>query len=219
MANSLTDIYVGVKKNDTKRNENDLYRTPPLVTYILQKYTNVPKHIIEPCAGYGNIAVELQRCGHDVLCYDLNDYENSILPIITNQDALYLEKQEGYEGIVTNPPYFKDLPRKLAEKFVQEYSFVAFLVRLTFLEGMKRNNLFRKNPPTDIIVFSDRIRFSSDHIEPIELEHQKDGMIAYCWVVWNKEATHDNTKMNWVLLKDEYDEWRAHYERNITDAS
>ena len=61
MAQNLKDIYVGVKKNDPNRNKNDLYPTPPLATYVLKKYVNLPRIIIEPCAGRGNISIELLR--------------------------------------------------------------------------------------------------------------------------------------------------------------
>ena len=40
-------------------------------------------------------------------------------------------------------------------------------------------------------------------------------MIAYAWIVWDKNATHENTKLHWVSLVEEYDEWRQLYnERN-----
>lgn len=212
MASNLKDIYVGVKKNDEDRNENDLYATPPMVSYILQKYVAVPTNIVEPCAGRGNIAIELTRCGHNVIAYDLNKYENSCFRITTNQDVLKLPRQEGFDGLVTNPPYFKDLPRKIAEKSISEYDFTALFVRLTFLEGMKRYKIFTENPPSDILIMSDRVKFKEVFPEAIEFDDQIGGMISYMWIIWNKKATHQNTKLQWILLKDEYDEWKKHYE-------
>ena len=211
MARNLTDIYVGVNKADINRNENDLYRTPPLATYILQKYSAVPLNVVEPCAGYGNIAVELIRNGHNVLCYDLHKYDNAIVPIQTGIDVLTLEKPEGYTGLVTNPPYHKNLPKKIAEKAILEYEYVAMLVRITFLEGKKRKIMFDENPPSQIIIFSDRIKFDNKHIEAIEKDDQIGGMIAYAWVIWDKKKA-DSTRMNWVLLEDHYEEWREKYE-------
>lgn len=212
MASNLKDIYIGVKQNDEDRRENDLYETPPLATYILHKYTNVPKNVVEPCAGRGNIAVELERCGHNVIAFDLNTYENNHFKINTGFDVLELEKQEGYDAFITNPPYFKDLPRKIVEKGISEYNYTALFVRLTFLEGIKRNKLFTKMPPSDIIFLSDRINFKANMIgEPIESSDQIGGMIAYAWIVFDKKATHENTKCQWVLLRDEYDEWLENY--------
>lgn len=212
MANSLKDIYVGVKKDDENRNENDLYPTPPIATYILQKYVDLPKNIIEPCAGRGNISIELIRSGFNVKSFDMYEYSDQLCSIQTEQDVLALPKQADYDALVTNPPYFQDLPRKIAEKGVAEYDVTALFVRLTFLEGKKRKKLFTKNTPSDIIILSDRIRFGAGYPEAINKNEQLGGMIAYCWVVWDKRKDNSSTKLRWVLLEDEYDEWRQHYE-------
>jgi len=215
MARSLTDIYVGVKKDDPNRKENDFYPTSPLATYILCKYVRPPQNVVEPCAGRGNISIELERNGHNVKSFDLNTYEDNLVNIKTGVDALTLERPQGYDGLVTNPPYHKDLPRKIAEKAVAEYPYVAMFVRLTFLEGKKRKKLFTNHPPSDIIFLSDRINFGSGLIEPINKSHQIGGMIAYMWIVWDKRSLgHDRaTKLHWAMLDDEYDEWRTQYDQ------
>jgi hypothetical protein len=215
MAKNLADIYVGVKKDDPNRNENDLYPTPPLATYILQKYVNLPKNIVEPCAGRGNISVELERCGFNVRSFDAFGYDDLLTTICIGQDVLALPKQKGYGALVTNPPYHKDLPRKIAEKGIAEYDVTAMFVRLTFLEGKKRKNMFTNNPPSDIIILSDRIKFGTGLREPINKNDQIGGMIAYAWIVFDKRAKGDSTQMRWVLLDEEYDEWRKHYEESI----
>jgi hypothetical protein len=210
MASNLKDIYVGVNRNDPNRNANDLYRTPPLATYLLCKYSNPPTNIVEPCAGYGNISAELIRNGHQVLSYDLNQYPQALVPITTGVNALDLPKVSGYNGLITNPPYKSDFPRLLAEKSIAEYDYTAMLLRLTFLEGVKRKSLFDQHPPTQMIIFSDRIRFDSAEIEPVEKNEQIGGMICYAWFIWNR---HDNaTGVKWVCMNEEYKEWRTHYE-------
>jgi hypothetical protein len=212
MASNLKDIYVGVNQNDPNRNANDLYRTPPLATYLLCKYSNPPKNIVEPCAGYGNIAAELIRNGHQVVCYDLNEYPKTLVPITTGVNALDLSKVFGYDGLITNPPYKNDFPRKLAEKSIGEYVYTALLLRLTFLEGVRRKSMFDEHPPTQIIVFSDRIRFDSSEIEPVEKSDQIGGMICYAWYIWHQKSKDNSTQMKWVSMNEEYEEWRTHYE-------
>jgi hypothetical protein len=209
VANNLRDVYTGVKQNDPDRRANDFYPTPPVATYVLGKYCTPPRNVFEPCAGRGNISVQLARMGHNVLSHDLNSYEHSLCSINTSHDALTEPKVEFANAVVTNPPYHKQLPRLLATKWIEEYDYVAMFVRLTFLEGKKRKNLFTNNPPSDIIFLSDRVRFTDKNIEPIEKEDQIGGMIAYIWIVWNKNAPHDNTKTQWVNLEDEYDEWKT----------
>jgi hypothetical protein len=213
MTKNLKDIYVGVRKNDPNRNQADFYPTPPLATFILKKYVDVPREIVEPCAGRGNISIELLRHNHIVHSYDLHKYDNSLCHIETNQDFLDLKPPSSENvGLITNPPYHKDLPRKIAEKSLNEYNFTALFLRLTFLEGKKRNKLFTENPPSDIIFLSDRIRFGTNYIEPIEMKDQIGGMIAYMWIVWDKRKPQKNTKMHWALLENNYDEWRKNYD-------
>jgi hypothetical protein len=219
MAKNLADIYVGVKRDDPNRNENDLYPTPPLATYILQKYVSLPKNIVEPCAGRGNISIELQRCGFNVTSFDLHKYDPVLCNIQTCVDVLSLPKQPGYDALVTNPPYHKDLPRLIAEKGIAEYEVTALFVRLTFLEGKKRKKMFTKHPPSDIIILSDRIKFGTGLLEPINKNDQIGGMIAYAWVVFDKRKRRDSTQLQWVLLDEEYDEWREHYERTAFNES
>jgi len=212
MANNLKDIYVGVKKDNPNRTENDFYPTPPLATFILHKYIDLPKVIVEPCAGRGNISIELLRSGYDVLSYDLNEYDNPLCDITIGQDVLSLQKPEGAQAFITNPPYHKDLPRKIAEKGTDEYDLTALFVRLTFLEGKKRKKLFTKHTPSDIIFLSDRIKFGTGLIEPVEKEDQIGGMIAYCWIIFRK-GHEGQTNLRWVLLENEYDEWRTRYDQ------
>ncbi len=219
MAKNLSDIYVGVKKDDPNRNKNDLYPTPPLATYILHKYVNLPRNILEPCAGRGNISAELIRHGYNVKSTDLYEYEPTLCNIETGVDILKLPKQNGYDALITNPPYHKDLPRKIAEKGIVEYDLTALFVRLTFLEGKKRKDLFTSNPPSDIIILSDRIRFGTGLLEPINKQDQLGGMICYCWVVFRKNKTDGPTNLRWVLLSDEYDEWRKIYDDKCGDTS
>jgi hypothetical protein len=217
VSDSLSKIYSGVKKDSVKRRENDLYETPPIATYLLHKYSNIPDKIIEPCAGRGNIAVELQRCGYDVKAFDLNEYSNYHVDVITGQDVLFLDKIPEYDTFITNPPYYKDLPRKIAEKAISEYMYTALFVRITFLEGTKRKKLFDRYPPSDIIIFSDRVKFEKNlKHEPIALDEQLGGMISYMWIIWDKRK--DNQSIKWVCIKDEYEEWKSHYE-NTTSLS
>lgn len=217
MAKNLTDIYVGVNKNSVERHENDLYATPPLGTYALLKTlgSRVPQTILEPCAGRGHIAAELARSGRTIIAHDLFSYENLVFLVESGYDA-ELPLIWPADGVITNPPYYKDLPRKLVLKWIQEYDFVACFLRLTFLESKKRKKLFTEHPPSDIIICSDRISFigtTENKTEPTAKQDQIGGLIAYAWFVWDKNKPHQNTNIQWVLLEDYYDEWLDTYKR------
>lgn len=223
---NITDVYSGVKKNSADRRENDFYPTPPLPVWILGKYTKIPKKVIEPCAGVGNVSIQLVRMGHEVLSYDLVEHPGPLIDgIITGVDATTLEPPEdvGEWGLITNPPYHQSLPAKLAEKSITDgYGYTGFLVRLTYLEGIKRRrDIFSKTPPTHMIFFSDRINFSERKLgtEPIEYDDQAGGMISYSWLVWDRKHPNwgtKNTECHWVSLKEEYPEWLEHYEETRT---
>lgn len=215
MASNLRDIYIGVNKSDKNRSTNDFYPTPPLATYVLVSTVGkeMPKKILEPCAGRGHISIELIRNGFEVTSCDLNHYENCLVPVKSGIDALELPFQGAGIGIVTNPPYFKNLPHKMAEKFVNEYDFVAFFVRLTYLEGKRRKKIFTDHPPSDIIFLSDRINFgptATNQSEPVEMNEQIGGMIAYAWVIWNQKKS--GQQFHWALLEDYYPAWRKQFD-------
>lgn len=220
MTKNLKDIYSGVNKSDADRRVNDFYPTPPLAVWCLNKYGNVPKHVLEPCAGRGNISIELKRNDKIVYSRDLYEYENSLVEIETGLNVLAQAKHEHANALITNPPYHKNLPLKIAQHGIDNYDYTAILVRLTFLEGKSRKKLFTKYPPSQILIFSDRMKFSEySEGEPIEKEDQIGGMICYCWVIWDKKTSSD-TAIKWILLEEEYDAWRENYEeRNVNVSS
>lgn len=209
MASNLFDIYSNVNTADETRKDNDFYPTAPIATYALCKYGNVPKNILEPCAGRGNISIELERNGHIVTSHDLYSYDNCHVKVTPGIDV-FGEKISGIQGMVTNPPYFKGLPVKILQHSINNYDYSAILVRLTFLESKSRFKLFKNQKPTQLIFFSDRLRFGLFDHEPVELDDQLGGMIAYCWVIFDKTQT--GTKVDWVMLEDEYEEWRQKYD-------
>lgn len=218
MAKTLRDVYVGVDKTNPERHTGDFYPTPPLATFILAEKMGerMPGIIIEPCAGRGHISAELIRSGRQVVSYDLNTYDDCLVPVHSPVDATTLGMHGHLYGIVTNPPYHKNLPHILSKKFITEYDFVAMFVRLTFLEGKRRKKLFTEHPPSDIIIFSDRVRFATMVDEPVEMKDQIGGMICYIWVVWSKDnLLTKETKTHWVLAEDYYDVWRSNYESCI----
>jgi hypothetical protein len=48
---------------------------------------------MEPCAGRGNISVELERCGYNVTSFDLHKYDNLLTKVSDGQDFMSLSIQ------------------------------------------------------------------------------------------------------------------------------
>jgi hypothetical protein len=98
--------------------------------------------------------------------------------------------------IVTNPPY------KYAQEFVEKAldimtngKLCCMLMKLTFLEGKKRFDMFKKYPPKHLLVFSNRINcaLGGDFDKTPAL----GGAVAYGWYIWEKGYT-GKTMIDWI---------------------
>lgn len=95
----------------------------------------------------------------------------------------FLSQNEGFNGdIVTNPPY------KYAEDFIvhaldliPEGHKVCLFMKVQFLEGKRRKELFRKYPPKTVWISSSRIKhgINGDFTN-------SNSMMATAWYVWEK---------------------------------
>lgn len=98
---------------------------------------------MEPACGEGHISEALKAAGYEVESRDLVDRGYGEVA-----DFLAIDNLAWNGNIVTNPPY------KYAQQFVEkalsiipEGKKVAMFLKLTFLEGKARRNLFRSTPP------------------------------------------------------------------------
>lgn len=110
----------------------------------------------------------------------------------------FLMQWENFDGdIVTNPPY------KYAQDFI-EHSLkiipkgnkVAMFLKVQFLEGKKRKELFRNHPPKAVYVSSSRILCAKNG----DFERMKKGggsAVAYAWYVWENGYKGD-TIIKWI---------------------
>jgi hypothetical protein len=192
----LTDAYIINSKN---RKENDFYPTAPVATQSLIENCNIPKTIWEPCAGKGHISKELIRNGFDVFSSDLFSYNDSLISNIKTDYDFQTCDLPDVEGVITNPPFKSNLPQKLIERCLDKYSFIAIFCRLTFMESGRRYNLFKNNPPSKILVFSERVNCDEKLFYP--KEKQIGGMVAYAWFIWDKNLNETN-KIDWIKPSD-----------------
>ena len=142
-----------------KRVEHDFYATNPKAVEMLldaYEFENV-KTILEPCVGQGHII--------DVVKEHYKDAETTVLDIVDRDypetivhDFLTWETDNEYDLIITNPPF------SLGSEFVRkgisllsENGQMAMFLKIQFLEGSKRKELFDKYPPKYIYVFRNRM--------------------------------------------------------------
>lgn len=168
------------------RVENDFYETPPECTRaILPWLTRAP--VLDPCCGDRAI-LRIVEEEWDVETYGY-DVDPARQPDVT-RDAL-APAIWGACGmlVVTNPPY------KLALEFVERAlkevgptGTVAMLLRLPFLESVRRQG-FHAEHPADVYVFAKRPSFT---------KNGKTDATAYAWFVWGP-----NLGGRWQILPHE----------------
>lgn len=78
--------------------------------------------------------------------------------------------------IITNPPF--KLAKEFLEKSLQEADVVIYLLRLGFLESKKRREFHKANPPTNLIVLSERPSFVAGGTDKT----------AYAWYVYDPKG-------------------------------
>lgn len=186
--------------SDIEREINDFYATPDIATNALIKYlqTNYPnvsnETIWEPACGKGHISECLKSSGYDVVSTDLINRGYGV----TGDEYDFLSDNVTATGmhIITNPPY------KYAQEFVeksmdiiQDDRLCCMLMKLTFLEGKKRYEMFKKYPPKHLLVFSNRINCA--HGGDFEKESALGGAVAYGWYIWEKGYT-GKTMIDWI---------------------
>ena len=116
-----------------------------------------------------------------------------------------------FQLVVSNPPY------KYAEEFVRKSlsltnygGYVIMLVRLAFLESIKRGNgLHNEYPPRYVSVLSRRPSFHLD---------KKTGSDAYMAIVWQK-GVYGETKLDWITwdYEDYWNELREEGRQHLVD--
>ena len=133
------------------RKERDLYETPEWVTEAILPHLDKWRcdAVWEPAAGSGMMARILNRHFHRVYEWDICANNRPIV----EADFLDFERDDGeapdgYEGIITNPPYerateFCEQALRLTEK---AGGMVAMLLRTDFDHAKSRAHLFRDCP-------------------------------------------------------------------------
>ena len=168
-----------------EREPLDYYATDPRAVELLLELEQFAPVIWEPACGEGHISKVLQTHGYEVISTDLvyrgfGDPEP--LDFLT-------ETIDGFEGdIITNPPYSVGLQFvQRALDSIRPSGKVAMFLKVHFLEGQKRGELFAKSPPRTFYISRSRLACFKNG----DMSVKPANAIAYAWYVWEKGFTGD----------------------------
>lgn len=173
---------VGETRSRLSERDNDLYETPPVAVRALLEVEVLPRQLWEPACGPGSIVRVLRAFGHEVYATDLVDYSSP------DQDAagidFLMEHGSRPGGVITNPPY------RLAEAFIEHALTlcpnVYMLLRLGFLEGMRRTVLLEHSGLQRIYLFRNRLPMM--HRAGWE-GNKSTSRMAFAWYCWRRGYT------------------------------
>ena len=161
---------------EKERADNDYYATPPSA---VKKLLEVEKFndVWECACGEGHISEVLKKHNIHNLSSDLVDRKYGIV-----EDFLLTDRKHNGD-IITNPPFSKSTEFAFKSLEILEYGRkVAFLLRIQFLESVKRQKLFKQFPPKVIYVFARNIRCAKNG----DFENATGNASTYAWFVWEK---------------------------------
>ena len=174
-----------------ERQKHDYYATDPKAINVLIEECGVKfsRDIWECACGEGHMSKELKKYGYNVRSTDLVDRGYG------EEEIDFLQYNELWHGdIVTNPPY------KYGQEFIEhalaiipDGNKVAMFLKVQFLEGKARKNMFKNNPPKYVFVSSSRLNCAKNG----DFDKCKSSAVAYAWYIWEK-GYKGKTVVEWV---------------------
>ena len=166
--------------SDYERAEHDFYASSPKAIDELYKVIEKPLVAWECACGAGHLSKRMEQLGSEVISTDLIDRGYGVGGV----DFLQADKLLA-PVIITNPPY------RYAKEFVLHAielgaERVCMFLKLTFLEGVKRQRLFQKYPPRTVAVFTRRIQVARNGDPEM---FKKSSVACYAWFIWEKGYT------------------------------
>lgn len=159
--------------NIGQRKESDFYETPFSITQQLLDCETFNKEqvILEPACGDNAIVKVLSSNGFTVVNYDL--------------EKDFLQDQDQYPQLITNPPFSLALEFIQHAKTIIEYSF-ALLLRLSYLHGKERLDKVWSDTifPLSVVRVFCRYPLLGD---PLRNDGKyRTGMMVYAWFIWKR---------------------------------
>lgn len=171
-----------------EREKNDYYATDPIALELLLELERFSNNIWEPAAGEGHLSNVLKNKGYKVR-------ESDLIQRLPHLEVLDFFEFEGKWGgdIITNPPYRK--AQEFVEKsldVLEEGGKLALFLKVLFLEGKRRKEMFKKHPPKKVWVSSSRLKCAING----DFDSVGSSATAYAWFIWEK-GYQGETILDW----------------------
>lgn len=170
------------------REENDFYATEPAAADLLEKAEKMSPFLWECACGKGHLSRRFLDLGHKVVSTDLIARGfGGVFDFLSFEDIYKIRgiPVTDYD-IVTNPPY------RLTESFIRhafgylgEGRKLCLFLKLTFLESVARDDLFKRYPVSRIHVCRKRIKCAKNG----DFSKVQSSPTCYAWFVWEKGYT------------------------------
>jgi len=196
--NSLPGYALAGKSATRDRVDNDFYATNPKAVEML--FEAEPFDVgdyLEPCVGQGHISNKIKELVPDARMHSI-DLVDRGHPEVIVADFLNYETNTLWDYIVTNPPY--SLGKEFAEKslsVLRDGGKLAMFMKIQFLEGEKRRQFYKDNPPKVIYVFTKRMSTFNNGSEVDENGKPWATTMCHAWFVWEKGFTGE-TVVKWL---------------------
>lgn len=141
--NSIFKTLGASNHTDKERQREDFYATDPVAAELLCDVESFSHDVWEPACGMGHLSEVLKKRGYNVRSTDLIDRGYGDV-----HDFLGMDVTEWNGDIITNPPYkfALDFIYK-ALQIIPDGHKVAMFLKIQFLEGKERRQLFNSCPP------------------------------------------------------------------------
>lgn len=177
--------------SQVERAEYDFYATDPksleiFLDALKRDDVELNPMIWECACGQGHLSEVLIDSGYQVVSTDLinRGYLKQLDTLdFLDDDFLEIAKNSVAHDILTNPPY------KYAKEFVEraldlveDNRYVVMFLKIQFLEGQKRRELFDQHPPRYIYVNTSRQMCYLNG----DMNQKMSSATCYCWFIWQK---------------------------------
>lgn len=191
--------YALAGKSETReRVENDYYATDPKALDML--FAAEPfgaGDYLEPCAGQGHLTKRIIELMPNSKVDSIDIVDRGLEGVIV-ADFLDYETDKKYDYLITNPPY--SLGKEFVEKgltLMKNGGKMAMFLKIQFLEGEKRREMYKENPPKYVYVFTKRMATFNNGSEVDETGKRWATTMCHGWFVWEKGFTGE-TIVRWL---------------------